>query len=144
MVYVCQIYKKHCVFHSVLIALKPILLQQHKVNRLEFARNKIDAGGEYYQAQYNVMHINKTNYHVDKKTRRVFVGDGEVLQYRLNYVQMVMFLAAIAILVQWFPNVDPQNQQWDWDGTIGLYPLVEEHLFVEGITRQDFDKEIGY
>jgi hypothetical protein len=59
--------KQHCVFHSVSIALKPQLTQQHKINSLEFARSKIDASGEYYQPQYNVIHIDEKNFHVDKK-----------------------------------------------------------------------------
>jgi hypothetical protein len=111
-------------------------MQLHKINKLEFAPNKIDASGEYYQTQYKVIHIDEMNFHVDKKTRRVYVGNREVLPYRLhqnaNYIQKVMFLAAIARLVKRFPNVDPQNQQWDWDGKIGLDPLVEEHFARRG------------
>jgi hypothetical protein len=46
-----------------------------------------------------------------------------------------MFLAAVARPLQWIGNVDPQNQQWDWDGKIGLYPLVEEHAARRGDNR---------
>jgi hypothetical protein len=111
--------KKHCAFHSVLIALKlQLTQQQHTINRLEFAHNnKINNSREYYQTQYNVIHINKKNFHIDKKTQRVFVGIGEVLPHRMhqnaNYIQKVMFLAAVARLVQRFPNVVTKNQQWD-------------------------------
>jgi hypothetical protein len=48
--------KTHQAFHSVSIALKPRFAQQHKINRLEFARNKINNTGEYYQTQYNLIH----------------------------------------------------------------------------------------
>jgi hypothetical protein len=108
--------KTHRVFRSVSIALKPRLTPQHKINRLEFARNKIDASGEYYDPQYNVIHIDEKNFHVDKKTRRVFVGDSEVLPHRThrnaNYIQKVMFLAAVARPVQRLGNVDPDNVQF--------------------------------
>jgi hypothetical protein len=118
MVYIFQVHKETSFFHSVLIALKlQLTQQQHKINRLEFAHNKIKNSREYYQTQYNVIHINKNNFHIGKKTWRVFVGIGKVLPHRLhqnaNYIQKVMFLAAVAKPVQRFPNVAPKNQQWD-------------------------------
>jgi hypothetical protein len=129
--------KKHGVFHSVTVALKPKLTPTHKQNRLAFARSKIDVVGNNYSPQYNVIHIDEKNFHVDKKTRRVFIGEGEDLPYRshrnANYIQKVMFLAAVGR-----PRFrDPPNREdpFSWDGKIGLYPLVEEHFARRGDGR---------
>jgi hypothetical protein len=39
-----------------------------------------------------------------------------------------MFVADATRPVEQLPNGNTQNVQWDWDGNIGLYPLVEEHF----------------
>jgi hypothetical protein len=111
------------------------------MNRLEFARNKIDASREYFQTQYNVIHIDKENFHVDKKIRRVFVGNGEVLPYRshqnANYIQKVMGCNSSLMLIHKINNGIGMVRK----GYTLWYRII---LLIEGITGWDFNKEIRY
>jgi hypothetical protein len=123
--------KKHSVFRPTNTYLKPKLTPDHRRNRLNFVLSKIDAGDPtMYDAQFNTIHIDEKWFYMDKVKRKVYLTEDEAPPERTvrnkNYIEKVMFLAAVArpMREEW-GVVRDQQDDWYFDGKVGLYPLVE-------------------
>ncbi|KAE8973997.1 hypothetical protein PF005_g26101 [Phytophthora fragariae] len=108
---------------------RPLLTASHRVARLKFAVNhvKLNGDGQYYfDPMFDVVHIDEKWFYVKKIGQRVYVltgKDGTPLEEApVQYVQSkrhikkVMFLCAVA------------RPRGDWDGKIGLWPVVETYI----------------
>jgi hypothetical protein len=135
---------KHKIFRTVTATMRPKLTAEHKQARIDFARAKIspvlgEGGRQFYDGQFDTIHIDEKNFHVDKKTRRVFVGDDEPAPNRscrnINFIQKVMFLAAVARPWRHEVRTLENENDWFWDGKVGMYPLVEERFARRGDVR---------
>jgi hypothetical protein len=132
--------KKHGVFHSVSVSVKPKHTAWHRQQRMAFIRERIDIAGVHYEPQFDTIHIDEKFFHVDKKNRRVFLAEGEEMPHRdyrnINYIEKVMFLAAVARPwrhMGFHNNYDAES--WSFDGKVGLYPLIEERAALRGDRR---------
>ncbi|KAE9094704.1 hypothetical protein PF007_g17669 [Phytophthora fragariae] len=108
---------------------RSLLTASHKVARLKLAVNhvKLNGDGQYYfDPMFDVVHIDEKWLYVKKIAQRVYVltgKDGTPLEEApVQYVQSkrhikkVMFLCAVA------------RPRGDWDGKIGLWPVVETYI----------------
>jgi hypothetical protein len=85
-------------------------------------------GVPYYTQQYDTIHIDEKWFYVDKKTRRVYLTLNEAAPTRatknINFLEKVMFLAAVARPWRCQPGVPEIPGIWYFDGKVGMYEMV--------------------
>jgi hypothetical protein len=118
-------YTKKKIFKSTRVAVKPTLSPTHCRNRIDFVQSRRDDDDpQFFDMQFNVIHIDEKWFYVDKVNRRCYLAEDEenlfTKQRNKKYMTKVMFLAAVAR-----PRIDNNNDGWDFDGKIGVYPFVE-------------------
>ena len=103
-------------------ALKPMLTEENKLNRLAFC---LDERGEHglYKEMFDRIHIDEKWFYVTDITMRCYLAKGEHPPVRKvkhkSHVEKVMFLSAVAR-----PRYNPTTRQ-TFDGLIGIWPVVE-------------------
>ncbi len=116
----------------VSIAIKPLLTDQHKLQRVFFATDKVDAAETKYHGFYDSVHIDEKWFFISKDAFRVYIATDEIPPERYaqnwNHQIKVMILCALAC-----PRFD-DNGNCTFDGKIGMWPFVEE---VEAQRRSD-------
>jgi hypothetical protein len=116
--------KLESVIMPVSIAIKPLLTDQHKLQRVFFATDKVDAAENKYHGFYDSVHIDEKWFFISKDALRVYIATDEIPPERYaqnrNHLIKVMFLCALAR-----PRFD-DNGNCTFDGKIGMWPFVEE------------------
>jgi hypothetical protein len=158
-------------FKSVRMQVKPALTERHMQNRVEFAYSHMDSGKKdycllgsartstedlYYFSQYNTIHIDEKWFYMDKLNRKAFLTKNEkaktIAVRNKNYIEKVMFLAAVTRPRKYRPRHTPNrryadldddssdddnnNKTWYFDGKIGLFPLVKLHTAMRNTKKQ--------
>jgi len=116
--------KLDSVIMPVSIAIKPLLTDQHKLQRVLYATDKVDAAENKYKAFYDTVHIDEKWFFISEKVLRVYIATDETPPERYaqnaDHMIKVMFLCALAR-----PRFD-NNGNCTFDGKIGMWPFVEE------------------
>ena len=103
-------------------ALKPMLTEENKLNRLAFCLDERDENG-LYKEMFDCIHIDEKWFYVTDITMRCYLAKGEHPPVRKvkhkSHVEKVMFLSAVAR-----PRYNPTTRQ-TFDGLIGIWPVVE-------------------
>ena len=110
------------------LALKPMLTEMHKVQRVLFAASKLNPVDNHFHLFYDSVHVDeKWLFISENKTLRVYCVPGEVVPERCahnkDHMKKVMFLCAIA------------RPRYNYAGTcilngnkIGLWPFMETRI----------------
>ncbi|KAF0684572.1 Aste57867_23454 [Aphanomyces stellatus] len=115
-------YLKKGVFRSHSSALRPLLTDANKLNRVKFALSFIKPGGEVCEMN-NHVHLDEKWFYLTKERRTYYLIPGEEGPDRKckskRFITKVMFLTAVAR-----PRYVDDLGTW-WDGKVGTWPFVQ-------------------
>jgi hypothetical protein len=123
-------------FRPASIQMKPALTGTHCTRRLRFVRDMVNEETGLYWEQYDTIHIDEKWFFIDKVNRRCYLNDDEVAPIKQTknkqYMEKVMFLCAVARprkainqRQQQLQNDNNDDEIWDFDGKVGVWPFVE-------------------
>ena len=103
-------------------ALKPMLTEANKYERVLWALSKID--GRAYKTMEDEIHVDEKWFYLTRDQENYIMLDDEEDPQRnvkhKSHIDKVMFLAATAK-----PRWDPHKKQW-WDGKLGIWPFAHQ------------------
>ncbi|KAG7346706.1 hypothetical protein IV203_005775 [Nitzschia inconspicua] len=103
-------------------AVKPVLTEQNKKERIEYALKNIDFDRGLFKPMMDVVHVDEKWFYMKKVNRTYFLADGEEEPHRTckskRFIEKVMFLAAVAR-----PRCDTARN-CRFDGKIGIWPMT--------------------
>lgn len=106
------------------IAVKPLLTDMHKMQRVLFASSKVTEPGNHFHHFYDSIHVDEKWFFISEKQLRVYCAPDEVLPERnaqnRDHLVKVMFLCAVAR-----PRYNAAGN-CTFDGKIGMWPFVEQ------------------
>jgi len=115
--------KRDAVIMPVTIALKPLLTEEHKLQRVLYCCSKFNAAENRYHDFYDSIHIDEKWFFISEKQLRVYLAIDEEAPGRYaqhhDHLIKVMFLCAVAR-----PRFDAEGE-CTFDGKIGMWPFVE-------------------
>ena len=92
--------KLESVIMPVSLAIKPQLTDEHKLQRVFYATEKVDAEQNKYNGFYNSVHIDEKWFFISEDVLRVYIATDEIPPERYaqnrNHLIKVMFLCALA------------------------------------------------
>jgi hypothetical protein len=111
-------------------AVKPLLNNQHLVNRLAFVNNEIDATTNHYNDMYNRIHIDEKWFNAKETTSRIYLAEDEEdpvnTTRHKSHIPKCLHLCAVGRPRKGRLNDNGRNNNsWSWDGKIGCWPVVE-------------------
>ena len=102
--------------------LKPTLMDENKISRMELALSFIDKNNtSKFENMEDLIHINKKSFYLTKDGQRYIIAADEAEPYRhvqhKSFLTKIMFLCAVAT-----PRYDTNKNAW-FDGKIGIWPI---------------------
>ena len=109
-----------CCIHTS--SLKPTLMDENKVSRMELALSFIDKNDtSKFECMEDLIYINEKWFYLTKDGQRFIIAAGEAEPYRhvqhKSFLTKIMFLCAVAR-----PRYDMNKNTW-FDGKIGIWPI---------------------
>ena len=105
-------------------ALKPMLTETNKYERVLWALSKVDASGERYRNMEDEIHVDEKWFYLTRDNEKYILLDEEDDPVRSvkhkSHIDKVMFLAATAK-----PRWDPGKNQY-FDGKLGIWPFAHQ------------------
>lgn len=102
-------------------SLKPLLSDENKRKRVDFARSFVHKNG-IFDPMYNYVHIDEKWFYITRQQQRFYLLPEEDTPYRAcqskRFITKVMFMAAVAR-----PRYDP-HRKTTFNGKIGIWPFV--------------------
>lgn len=102
-------------------SLKPLLSDENKRKRFEFARSFVDKNG-IFDPMYNYVHIDEKWFYITRQQQRFYLLPEEDTPNRAcqskRFITKVMFMAAVAR-----PRYEP-HRKTVFNGKIGIWPFV--------------------
>ena len=111
-------------------SVKPMLTQQHKIDRVNFVLEHIQQDNTF-DPMYDTCHLDEKWFYMEKVKRSYYLHPSEDLPERKlqskRHIRKIMFLAIVAR-----PSHDHDMKSW-WDGLIGIFLLQKKCLQKESV-----------
>ena len=108
------------------IAVKPLLTEMHKVQRVMFATSQLSEPNDHFHYFYDSVHIDEKWFFISEKQLRVHLAPDEEMPERnaqnRDHLIKVMFLCAVAR-----PRYNATGN-CTFDGKNGMWPFVEQSV----------------
>ena len=118
--------------------LKPLLTPEHKNQRVFYAVSKYNPDDNTFHSFYNSVHVDEKWFFLTEAQLRLYIATDEDAPIRFiqnkDHITKVMFLCAIAR-----PRYDKDTGECLFDGKIGMWPIVEQHVAM----RRSVNRERG-
>jgi hypothetical protein len=119
--------REDMVIMPVTLALKPLLSEEHKLQRVLYCLTKANSLDQKFHDFYNYVHVDEKWFFISEEKLRCYIAPDEVVRERTvqnkDHILKVMFLCAVA-RPRYAANGDG-GKECIFDGKVGLWPFVE-------------------